>query len=80
MKYTCVRKVRESKFLLQKELAKMADTTEATISRIENGVNPPSLRTIRNIAAALDVSPADLYTTADDPERDRKIEPVALAS
>src|SRR6266851_179922 len=58
---TNLRVVRESKALTQGELAQRAGTTQHTISRIEQGtLQQPRLTTVRRLAAALDVAPAEL--------------------
>ena len=58
---TNLRAVRESKALTQGELAQRAGTTQHTISRIEQGtLQQPRLTTVRRLAAALDVAPAEL--------------------
>jgi len=46
--------LRLEKGLSQKELAKKAGTKQTVISRVERGVNQPSIDTIQKIAKALD--------------------------
>jgi ribosome-binding protein aMBF1 (putative translation factor) len=46
--------LRINKGLSQTELAERAGTKQTVISRIENGTCEPQLKTIQNIAAALD--------------------------
>ena len=53
-----LRQARERRVMSQEDLARAADVTEATISRIENDrYGPPRPSTIRKLAAALDVEP-----------------------
>lgn len=51
---------RQSALLTQRELAAMAGTTAATVNRIEQGLQPPQLSTLRRLSQALGVSPGDL--------------------
>jgi transcriptional regulator with XRE-family HTH domain len=44
----------------QETVARRADISTATYSRIEKGLNEPSLETLRRLAGALDVSIDDL--------------------
>ncbi|GGL91849.1 hypothetical protein GCM10011534_12460 [Pseudooceanicola nanhaiensis] len=53
--------IRKSKRMSQAELAHKVGVKQATISRIEKGVNNPSLAVARNIADALDVSVVELF-------------------
>lgn len=46
--------LRLEKGLSQEELAKKAGTKQTVISRVERGVNQPSIETIKKIANALD--------------------------
>ena len=48
--------------LTQAELADSAGLHRVTITRIENGVVTPNARTLRSVAKALGVAPADLLT------------------
>ena len=52
--------LRESKFLTQRELAEKSGVGVATIARVEKGIRQPTFRTIKRLAAALGVEPADL--------------------
>jgi transcriptional regulator with XRE-family HTH domain len=56
-----IKKVRESKGLSQKEVIAVAEIGSAMYSRIENGVNEPSLATLEKIAKALGVKLSDLF-------------------
>lgn len=47
------------------ELAKRAELSYPYVSEIENGLKTPSTKALRQLAAALDCSPADLISLAD---------------
>lgn len=47
--------LRESRGLSQRHLARWADVTNSTISRLENDQVSPDLKTISKLAKALDV-------------------------
>lgn len=51
-----LRKIRESRALSQKELAEMADLSQAAISSFELGRKTPNKRTLRILAGVLGVS------------------------
>ncbi len=55
-----LRKLREERLMTQQDLAGQAGLTLTTISRLENGRTRPRPRTIRVLAKALDVEPAEL--------------------
>lgn len=55
-----LKELRESSFLTQRELAEKARVGVATIVRIEKGQQTPTFKTIKRLAAALDVPPSDL--------------------
>ena len=55
-----LRETRLRRALTQAELAAKAGTTEATVNRLENGLQSPRMSTLRKLAAALGVEPADL--------------------
>ena len=61
-----LRAIRERKALSQQELAEMAGLSRVAIVRIEAGLSDPYPRTIRKIAAALNVEPADLMAPEED--------------
>jgi transcriptional regulator with XRE-family HTH domain len=46
--------------LSQKDLERMTNITQSTISNLERGNRPARLSTIRNLAAALNVEPTEL--------------------
>lgn len=45
---------RQARRLSQRELAELCGTTQSAIARVERGVRPPRLDTLRRIASALD--------------------------
>ena len=52
-----IKKLRNQRKLSQEELAKKAGVTYSTLIKLESGVNKnPTIKTIQQIAAALDVS------------------------
>jgi len=55
-----VRRLRLRLAIRQDELARMAKITPTTLSRIERNESEPHVSTIRRLAKALDVTPADL--------------------
>jgi len=61
-----LRSIRERQALNQRELAEKAGLTPASLSRIEAGVQEPYMSTVRKLATALGVQPADLMAPLDD--------------
>ena len=57
-----VRRLRHARFLTQAELATKASVTPVTVARIEAGGYVPYVRTIRQLAEALGVQPAELIS------------------
>ena len=55
-----VRALRQQSGLTQEGLARVANVTTGTIIRLELGYHAPSMRTLRKVAAALEVRPSDL--------------------
>jgi transcriptional regulator with XRE-family HTH domain len=55
-----LRELRLERMISQAELAKMADTTQATISNFERGLRTAQPRTVRKLADALGVEPRGL--------------------
>jgi transcriptional regulator with XRE-family HTH domain len=55
-----VRTLREARGMTQLELSVAAGVTPATVSRLENGHQAPTLVTLYKLAEALNVSPAIL--------------------
>jgi transcriptional regulator with XRE-family HTH domain len=64
---------RRRRFMTQEELAEAAGFTPSTISRIESGNAEPRLSTIKRLAAALGIDPADLI---EDPSRKTRKEKI----
>ncbi len=60
-----LRKVRESRFLNQAELAEKSGVGRTTIARAESGNNVVSYPNIKKLAAALGVEPAELVGESD---------------
>jgi putative molybdopterin biosynthesis protein len=56
-----LRAIREAHAMSQAELAQKAELSRATIGSLESGRAGAQYATIRRIAEALDVQPADLY-------------------
>lgn len=57
---TAIRQMREGRNMTQEALAQIAGITTGTVSLIERGQSNPAWGTVKAIAAALDVSVADL--------------------
>ena len=57
-----LRRLRLGQFLSQAELARRSGVHALTITRLESGRTAPSTRTVRALAQALGISPADLAT------------------
>jgi transcriptional regulator with XRE-family HTH domain len=56
-----IKKLRKQRKLSQEELAKKAGVTYSTLIKLESGVNQnPTIKTIQQIAAALEVTLDDL--------------------
>jgi transcriptional regulator with XRE-family HTH domain len=66
VRLTRLRAVRERQALNQRELAEKAGLTASTLSRIEAGVQEPYSSTVRKLARALGVKPADLMAPEGD--------------
>jgi len=66
-----LRRTRLSQFLSQAELARRSGVHALTITRLESGRTAPSTRTVRALAQALGVPPADLATPEEVAEADR---------
>ncbi len=63
-----LRQVRERLFVTQAELSARTGIAEATLSRIENGLQRPRISTVRKIAEALGVRPEELVDWEAEPE------------
>lgn len=57
-----IKSIREAKGMTAKEVISAVDMGAPMYSRIENGVNEPSLSTLEKIAKALGVTLADFFT------------------
>ena len=55
-----LRKLRDERFLSHRELAKLAGVSPTTVLTLENDEAEPQRRTIRKLAEALGVHPAEL--------------------
>lgn len=51
-----VRSLREERGMLQTDLARAAHTTQATVARLESGLQNPSIILVLRVAFALEVS------------------------
>jgi transcriptional regulator with XRE-family HTH domain len=60
-----LKRLRESRFLSQADLAALSGVARMTISRIELGKHEPQFSTIRTLADALDVTPDKLVGEPD---------------
>jgi transcriptional regulator with XRE-family HTH domain len=67
-----LRRIRLGQFLSQAELARRASVHALTITRLEAGRAAPSTRTVRALAEALGVGPAELATPEEVAEADRR--------
>ncbi len=63
---TRLRQLRLERFFTQEELARVAGTTEATVNRLEQGLQVARISTIRKLAKALDVPPAALTVDGEE--------------
>ena len=55
-----LRELREVRFLSHRELAKLAGVSPTTVLNLEVGKGEPQRRTVRKLAQALEVDPAEL--------------------
>lgn len=70
-----LRKLRTASGLTQEQLGDRLSVALETISRMERGVNAPSIRTLARIAEALDVPVRELFTTEGGAsEKDNELE------
>jgi transcriptional regulator with XRE-family HTH domain len=60
-----LRYLRELRSLTQKQLALLADVSQATIAHIEKSTKDPSVETLRKLSEALDIHVATLFSTND---------------
>lgn len=62
-----LKKLRQKRLLSREELAEKADTHRDHIGRLErNAITEPHMRTIRNLAEALDADPSDFLVVEED--------------
>ena len=74
-----LRIVRTARGLTQERLALLAGLSRSTVSRVETGIEVPSLRTVRRLAAVLDWPAADLFPLDDRERRARQPMPRVVA-
>jgi transcriptional regulator with XRE-family HTH domain len=55
-----LKQLRDERFLSHRELARLAGVSPTTVLSIEKNETEPQRRTIRKLAAALDVKPSEL--------------------
>jgi transcriptional regulator with XRE-family HTH domain len=67
-----LRRLRLGNFLTQAELARRSGVHALTITRLESGRTAPSTRTVRALAAALEVAPRELASPEEVAEADRR--------
>jgi transcriptional regulator with XRE-family HTH domain len=60
-----LRYLRELRNLTQKQLALLADVSQATIAHVEKSTKDPSVETLRKLSDALDIHVATLFSTND---------------
>jgi len=65
-----LREVRERLFITQAELSERTGIAEATLSRIENGMQRPRISTVRKIAEGLGVTADELVEWGAGAETD----------
>ena len=67
-----LRRLRLDRFLSQAELGRRAHVHPVTIARLEAGVSPPTLRTVRLLADALGVAPLELASPDEVAQREKE--------
>ncbi len=67
-----LRRLRLASFLTQAELAHRSGVHALTITRLESGRTAPSTRTVRALAAALDIAPRELASPEEVAQADRR--------
>src|SRR5437588_5095259 len=67
-----LRRLRLERFFSQAELARRSGVHALTVTRLESGRTAPSTRTVRALAQALAISPAELATPEEVAEADRR--------
>jgi transcriptional regulator with XRE-family HTH domain len=66
VKLARLKRARERAALSQAELARKAGVSRVTVARVEALLDEPQPRTVRKLAQALEVAPADLMDHSDD--------------
>lgn len=61
-----LRELRESKKLSQEKLAELADLDRTYISLLERGQRQPTIRTLFQIAKALNIKPSKIIETVEE--------------
>jgi len=67
-----LKEVRERLLVTQAELAERTGIAEATISRLENGIQTPRISTARKLAEALGVLPEELIMWGAEEDEETK--------
>lgn len=67
-----LRRLRLASFLTQAELARRSGVHALTITRLESGRTAPSTRTVKALAVALGIAPAELASPEELAEADRR--------
>ena len=62
-----LKQLRDERFLSHRELARLAGVSPTTVLSIEKNETEPQRRTIRKLAAALDVKPSELVDQGTSP-------------
>lgn len=62
LRHEKLRAARERRFLTQQQLADLAGTSKANISRLESGEQKARMSTIKRLATALEIEPEELVT------------------
>lgn len=65
-----IRDIRKQRCLTQEQLAEMSDISTDFVSRVERGLNIPSLERINAIAVALNITLSELFLHIDSLETD----------
>ncbi|MBA3823073.1 MAG: helix-turn-helix transcriptional regulator [Ktedonobacterales bacterium] len=65
-----LRQLRESKYLMQLEVAEKAGVAPSTISKWERGLTQPDLRNMRQLAVVFGVTPDDIKKAVEETTAD----------
>jgi transcriptional regulator with XRE-family HTH domain len=74
-----LRRLREESGMSLRQLARVSGVDQATISRLENAHNVPSVSTVEKLAAGLGVEVSDFFPKAEPPLFDLSPEPRGVA-